>query len=95
MQQRVGCRMHMQRGSDQEEQRLVGAQFSARKVSEALELTAGVVPRDSRPVVEALQWQVNVLIGLEFNHSEASVGGNGEHINHGAIGCRERRHLGI
>ena len=95
MQQGIRCRMHMQSGRHQEEQRLVGAQLSSRKVSEALELAAGLVPRHSRPVVQTLQGQVNILVGLEFDDGEASLPGDGEHVDHGAIGSRKRRYLGI
>src|SRR5271156_2406026 len=54
MQQRVGGRMHMQSRGHQEKQRLVGGEFASRKISEALELAALVMPCDSCPVVQTL-----------------------------------------
>jgi hypothetical protein len=41
-----------------------------------MELAARAVPFDARPVIEALQRQVDVFIGLEFHHSQPALAGN-------------------
>src|ERR1700684_184697 len=87
--------MHMQRRSHQEQQRLISAQFSPGKISKALELAASMMPGNSRPVIQSLQRQMNVFIGVEFDYRKASVSREGEHVNHGAVCRGERRHLRI
>jgi hypothetical protein len=54
MQKCVGRGMHVQSRSHQEEQWFVGTQLAARKVSELMELAAGVVPGNARPLIQAL-----------------------------------------
>lgn len=52
------------------------------------------MPLNARPIIETLQRKVNIFISLEFNDREPSVAGQGEDIEHGAIGsgkCRDLR----
>ena len=76
VQQSVNRRMHVQSGSDQEQQRLSRAEFAEGKVSEALELAASVVPGHARPVIQTLHGQVNVFVGLEFDDGEPPCTGD-------------------
>src|ERR1700733_1001934 len=71
----VGCRMHVQRGGDEKQQRWLVAQFAAGKISEALKFSASAVPLDSRPVVKPLQRQMDIFFGLELDHGEAALAG--------------------
>ncbi len=80
---------------DQVEQRLLRRQLSIREISEARKFCAGVVPLDSRPVIEALQGQVDVFVGFEFDDGEAAVAGGGQHVEHGAVGGGECGNLRI
>src|SRR5439155_23275345 len=54
-----------------------------------------MLPGYSRPVINPLQRQVNVLVRLQLEHGEPACSRQREHINHGAIGSRKRRHLRI
>ena len=59
--------------------------LAAIEVAEVLELSAGVVPGHSRPIIDSLQQSMNVLISFEFDHREATCACCCEHINHRAI----------
>jgi len=87
--------MDVQGGSDQKQQGLSRTEFAKWKVSEALELAASMVPGHARPIVQTLQGQVNVFIGLEFDDTEPARAGDGQHINHGAVGGGKSGYLGI
>ena len=65
-QQYVGCGMDVQGWRDQVQQRLFGGQGAFRKISEAGELFAAVMPCHSGPVIEALEWKVDIFVGFEF-----------------------------
>src|SRR5690242_6413092 len=69
--QRVGGRMNVQRGGDQEQQRLLGRELVSGEVSEALKFAASLVPDDPRPVIQPLERQMDDLVGLEFDDSQA------------------------
>src|SRR2546423_15123614 len=60
----VGRGMNVQGRGDQEEQRSLLGQLPASKVSELQELRALVVPLHARPIIQALQGQMNIFIGL-------------------------------
>ena len=53
------------------------------------------MPGDARPVVHALQRQVDIFVGFEFDYGETSVVGHGENVDHGAVGRGEGRNLGV
>ena len=65
----------------------------SRKISESLKLASCLMPSHSRPVIQSLQGQVDVFIRLEFHHCQSPFASDGQHINHGAIRSRKRRHL--
>ena len=69
-QQRIRRRMHVQRWRDQKQQWLLDRQLLARKISKALKLAARMMPRHPRPVVQALQWQVNVFVSFKLDHGQ-------------------------
>src|ERR1035437_5048841 len=94
-QQNVAGRMYSQRRSDQKQKRRGAGEFAAGEVSVAREFAVLLMPADSRPVVEPLQRQVNVLVGLQLQDGEPAIEGAGEHVEHGAIGSRERWNLGV
>ncbi|PYX89131.1 MAG: hypothetical protein DMG67_15810 [Acidobacteria bacterium] len=54
-----------------------------------------MVPLHARPVVESLQRQVDIFIRFQFQHSQASLAGRGQHIDHGAVAGGKCRHLGV
>ena len=64
--------MHMQRGRHQKQQRPFGRQLPLGKISEALELSARMVPGHPRPVVQTLQRQVDIFVGLQFDHRQSA-----------------------
>lgn len=55
----------------------------------------GVVPADANPVVEALESEVEIFRGFEFEDGEASVAGDGEEVEHAAVACLEGWDLGV
>ena len=69
--------------------------MNACEVAVLLELAPVVVPEHSRPVIQPLQGQMDVFIGLELQHGQPALTSAGEHVNHGAIRRRESRHLRI
>ncbi len=73
VQQRVGGGMHMQRGSHQKQQRPFPRQFPPGKISEALELAPSMVPGHPRPVIQALQGQVDIFVGLQLHHGQPAL----------------------
>ena len=76
--------MDVQRGGYEVEAGREWGEFDAAEVAVALELAeAGsgvgglqVVVTDANPVVEALQGEVEVVVGFEFDDGEAAVGGD-------------------
>ena len=62
--------MHPQRRGDQEQQRWRAGELASGKVAVAGELAVLLMPAHPRPIVESLQRQVNVLIGLQFQNSQ-------------------------
>src|SRR5262249_14714400 len=56
---------------------------------------SAVVPLHSRPVIQALQRQVDVFVGLQFQYRQPAFACTGQHVNHGAIRGGKSRDLGI
>ena len=57
---------------------------------------AVVVQRtDANPVVQRLQGQMQVFVGLEFDNRQPSVAVEREQVEHAAVADGERRHLRI
>ena len=54
-----------------------------------------LVPADAGPVVEALQHQMKVVIGLQFENGETAVDGQAQHVEHGAIGSSKGGYLRV
>lgn len=54
-----------------------------------------MVPADADPVVEALQGEVEVLAGLQFQHGETAVVGDGEEVEHAAVARLKGGDLGV
>ena len=52
-------------------------------------LAIGIEGADADPVVESLQWEMQVFVGFEFDDDEAAVAIEGEQIEHAAIAGRE------
>ena len=71
--QSVGCGMDVQGWRHQVQQGLFGGQLAGGEISEAGKFSTTVMPLDSRPVVEALEREVNVFVGLEFDDGEAAM----------------------
>src|SRR4029077_21179450 len=53
------------------------------------------MPLHARPVIQALQWQMDVFVRFQFHNDQAPFAGRGQHIEHGAIRGREGGYLGI
>src|SRR6516162_846262 len=53
------------------------------------------MPAHSRPIVEALQREMNVLIGLQLDDGQAPVARKREHVDHRAIGRGKGGYLRI
>ena len=69
--------------------------MDAGEVAEFQELAAFMVPGDPGPVVETLQREMDVFVGLEFDDHETVGSSAGKDVNHGAVGSRESRHLAV
>jgi len=78
--------MHVQRRSDEQQQRRFWRQFLARKISEAPEFAPRMMPRNARPVIQPLQRQMNIFIRLQFNYGQPFLASGYQHVDHGAIG---------
>ena len=76
-QQHVGLGMDVERWRYQLEQRLFKGELTIGEISEAGKFCATVVPCYSGPVIEALQGQVDILVGLELDDRQAAVVGGG------------------
>ena len=89
--------MYVQSGTDQGKARRQRREPDAGEVAVALELAeAGdrvgilhVVPAYADPVVEPLQGKLWVFGGFEFNDGEAAIRGDGQQVEHAAIGGGE------
>src|ERR1700692_4678792 len=87
--------MHAKSWSDQHQQRFLLRKFVPWKIAKLRQLAAALVPGNAGPVIHALQWQMDILIGLEFDHGEPRLASFGENVDHGAIGCGKRWHLRV
>ena len=54
-----------------------------------------MVPADAQPIVQALQGEMQVLIGFEFQHRQTAVAGHREQVEHAAIAGLKSRYLGV
>jgi len=96
--------MDVQRGGYEVEARWERGELDAAEVAVALELAeAGggvgglqMVVADADPVVEALQGQVEIVVGFELDDGEAAVGGDAEEVEEAAVaGSGDGRDLGV
>ena len=97
----------MQGGGDEKEPRRVRLEALVGEVAVGLEIAeSGVgievsemVVADTDPVVEALEREVEVFFGFEFDERQLAGKGNGEEVEHAAIGVgaatREGGDLGV
>src|SRR3954469_20690418 len=65
------------------------------EVAELLEFAALLMPPNPCPVINCLQWQMDVFIRLQLNQSQSPLARHGEYVDHGAISRRERGYLRI
>src|ERR1039458_1728932 len=70
-------------------------ELASGEIAVAEEASVLLVPAHAGPVVEALEREMNVFVGLELEDGEATVVGAGEHVDHGAIAGGEGGHLRI
>jgi len=94
----LGGRVDVQCGGDEVETRRLRGERDVAEVSVALELagsqgeTGGrvsgreVVVADADPVVEALECEVEVVVGFELDDGEAAIGGDAEQVEEAAVG---------
>jgi len=94
-QQHIGSGMYAEGGRNQKHQRRLVGEFASGEVALTREFAALLVPAHARPVVEPLQRKVDVLVGFKFKNGEAAVESTGQHVEHGAVGGGERRHLRV
>jgi hypothetical protein len=52
-----------------------------------------MVPLDTCPVIQALQWQMNIFIRLQFNDSQAPFPRHRQNVNHGTVCGGKSRQL--
>src|SRR5271165_245160 len=81
--------------SDEIEQRRRVGELTAGEVSVAHEASVLLVPAHARPVVEALEREMDVFVGFELEDGETTVKSAGEHVDHGAVGGGEGGHLRV
>src|SRR3954470_348288 len=65
------------------------------KVAKAVELLALMMPFHAQPIVEPLQRQVNVFVGLQLDYREPPISRAGQQIDHSAIGSCEGGNLRV
>jgi len=90
-------------GGDEVEARWEGREFNATEVSVLVKgVAAGVVEglcvvvTNADPVVEALEGEVEIVVGFEFDDGEAAVGGDAEEVEQATIGgADDRRDLRV
>jgi len=103
----LGGGVDVEGGGDQVEVRRIGAEAGVGEVAVLLEVAeAGgavdvgeVVVADADPVVEALEGEVEVFAGFDFDDGEAVGAGDGEEVEHSAVevaaGAGEGGDLGV
>jgi len=72
-----------------------GEELDAREVAAAGEFAGAVEGADAGPVVEGLEGEVEVVVGLEFEDGEAALASDGEEVEEGAAGCGRCEGLGV
>ena len=84
--------VYAQRGGYEVQQRSGPLEPQAGKVSVALHFARSALLRTllvqrahANPVIQALQRQLQILIGFQFNHREPPICGGGEQIEHAAV----------
>ena len=95
---RLVGRMDVEGGSDEAEERVVGREaglLPGGKVAAVGDRTGSMQAADAGPVIESLERKVKVVVGLDFEDSEAALAGHGEEIEKSAAGRCEREQLGI
>src|ERR1700682_4362907 len=65
-QQRIGRGTHMRRWCDEKQQRF----FAAFEISKAGKFASGMMPLDSRPIVQTLERQAGMFLLPSFQHCE-------------------------
>src|SRR5271167_307765 len=87
--------MGAQGGGDEVEKGRRFGKLTAGEVAVADEAAVLLVPAHARPVVEALEREMNVLVGLQLEDGEAAIEGAGEDVDHGAVGGGEGGNLRV
>ena len=94
-------------GGDEDEARVGGAEADAGEVAVALELAEaavpaglgvgmlGVVEAHADPVVEALEGELGVFVGFDFEDGKAAVVVDREQVEHAAVAGSEGGDLGV
>ena len=72
-------------GASEHQQWRLGRELLAGKIAVLLEFAAAMVPQNARPVIQALERQVHVFVGFQFQHGKPAVASAGKHVNHRAI----------
>jgi hypothetical protein len=67
-------------GGDAVEERIVGGELDAGEVTVAGDVSSAVKHADASPVVDGLQGQVEVVVGLELEDGETALASDGEQV---------------
>ena len=87
--------MNVQRWRHQHQHGSVFRKLAIGKVSEFLKFVSCLMPLHSCPVIQALQWQMDILLRFQLNHGKLACASYAEYVNHRPIGGGKRRNLRI
>src|SRR6266404_6156312 len=87
--------MHSQRWRDQKQQRRLRRKLRAWKISVLLKLASLMMPQNARPIVQSLQWEMDIFVCFQLQNGKASSASAGEDINHRSVAGGKRRDLRV
>src|SRR4029077_6508442 len=95
IQEIVRCRMESQCRRHKIDERRGLLQNYSLKITLASDLTALQLPSHAQPIVRGLQWQMNVLTGLQFKSRKPSRAGYSQHIENAMFSAGIGKNLSV
>ncbi len=95
IQEIVGCGMESQCRRHKIDERRSLLQNYSLKITIASDLTALQLPSYTQPIVRGLQWQMNVLTGLQFNNRKPSGARYSQQIENAVFSACIGKNLGV
>src|SRR5215471_7150147 len=87
--------MHAQRRRYQKQKRRSWRKLEAVEVTVLLKFAPLMMPLHARPIIEALQWKMNVFVGFELQNRQPRLASAGQDVDHGPIRGGKCRNLRV